>query len=248
MQPIIRRALAFAALLAVLPSLPLAAAEYDQRFTAARDAVYNQSLDPIRVSSLILSSRRTIEGIDNRRQRLYWLARLEALAGYMELHTTENMEAAERRYENSRTLALQALELGEFSEGHRLLSEAISNLCLIKGTGYALTNGLAVVRHARKALELDPHNSKAVIILAEAKIYPPKIFGGDPREGVELMKEALKVPELDKEDRFNIYSGIGVAYGKLEDYANARLYLRRALTLFPRNIYVNRELANLKQS
>jgi len=232
-------------LLAALLAFPAAGQDYDGHFSQARDAVYNQRMDPQEVVSLLDSSRQTIHAISTEQQRLYWLARLEALQGYMELHTTENMESAETHYRNSQDMILQALELGEFSEGYRLLSQTVSNLCLIKGTAFILANGLDVERYARKALELDPHNGKAKILLASSKIYPPRIFGGDPQQGIAIMEQALQAPDLDNADRFDILSGIGFAYQKLKDYRTARLYLKRSLEIFPDNRFANEKLKEL---
>ncbi len=231
--------------LALVPGLEAPAQDLDPAFSRARDAVYDQNKSAREIDSLLAASRRTIVELSDRRQRLYWLARLESLAGYMELHVTQNMEAAERHFQDSLRLSREALELGEFSEGYRLQSSDISYLCAIKGTGYAIANGPKIERRAREAIRLDPHNGKALIVLATTEIYVPRLLGGDPRRGIELMQEALRSPELDKEDLFDAYSRMGIAFGKLRNFEKARDYLNRSLALFPNNIHANEELEKL---
>jgi tetratricopeptide (TPR) repeat protein len=233
------------ACLALVPGLKAFAQDLDPAFAQARDAVYNQNRSPREIETLLEASRRTIRELPDPQRRLYWMARVESLAGYMEMTVTCDMQAAEGRFQESLRLSRQALDLGEFSEGYRLLSSDISYLCAIKGAGYAMTNGREIERQARKAIGLDPQNGKAVIVLATTQIYLPPLFGGDPQKGIELMLQALRLPKLDKDDLFDIYSRIGIAFGKLRNFKKAREYLGRSLQLFPSNILVNEELKKL---
>jgi tetratricopeptide (TPR) repeat protein len=233
------------ACLALVPGINASAQDLDPAFARARDAVYDQNRSPRDIEILLEASRRTILELQDPQQRLYWLARLESLAGYMDMNVTSDMQAAEDHFQESLRLSQQALDRGEFSEGYRLMSSDISYLCAIKGTGYALANGLNIERHARKAIGLDPENGKALVVLATTQIYLPPLFGGDPQKGIEMMLQALRLPKLDKEDLFDIYSRIGIAFGKLRNFKKAREYLSRSLQLFPSNIYVNEELKRL---
>jgi tetratricopeptide (TPR) repeat protein len=131
------------------------------------------------------------------------------------------------------------------SESWRMTSECISQLCLLKGMGYLVTNGPKVSSYAEKALELNPKNAAAQVIIAAAKVYPPAMFGGNPRRGIELMKEALDFGTAERDDLFNIYSGIGLAYGKLKNTTEARKWLEKALELYPGNRYARVEYEKL---
>lgn len=223
----------------------LSARDFDEQYSRARDAVYNQKMSPREIHLFISKGLKTIGSIPNEQEKLYWMARLESLAGYMELHQTKDLKSAEVHFEKCMELVKKALEIGEFSEGYRLLSDTIGNFCLVKNKGYVIANGLKVVKYAIKALKLNPQNAKAMILLASAEIYSPSIFGGKPQKGIQIMQEALEMPDLDKEDLFNIFSGIGIAYSRLKKYDKAKLYLARSLELFPDNFYANEEIRKL---
>jgi len=47
------------------------------------------------------------------------------------------------------------------------------------------------------------------------------------------------------EDGFNIYSGIGLAYGRLKNREEARRWLEKALELYPGNLFVRGEYRKL---
>ncbi|MCX7030157.1 MAG: tetratricopeptide repeat protein [Spirochaetes bacterium] len=132
------------------------------------------------------------------------------------------------------------------SEVWRMRSECISQLCLLKGLGYILANGTKVVAYAEKALALDSMNAAARVIVAASKVYPPPVFGGNPVRGIELMKEALALGTAERDDLFNIYSGIGLAHAKLKDTEEARYWLGKALELYPGNVYVRTEFGKLE--
>jgi tetratricopeptide (TPR) repeat protein len=240
-----RHLLAVVACLALFPGLKTFAQDLDPNFARARDAVYDQNRSPREIDGLLEASRRTIGELTDPQQRLYWLARLESLSGYMDMILTKDNRAAEAPFEESLSLSREALKLGEFSEGYRLMSSDISYLCAVKGVGYAMVNGRDVERHAEEAVRLDPANGKAMIVLASIKIYVPPLFGGDPQKGIEILQKALRLAKLDKEDLFDIYSRIGVAFGKLRNHKKAREYLSRSLQLFPSNLYAKEELDKL---
>ena len=82
--------------------------------------------------------------------------------------------------------------------------------------------------------------------MAAGKVYPPPVFGGNPRLGIELMHKALAMGNAERDDLFNIYSGIGLAYDKLKDSQEARRWLREALDLYPGNLFVRGEHERLR--
>ncbi len=133
------------------------------------------------------------------------------------------------------------------SESWRMTSECISQLCLLKDVGYIVTNGPKVSTYAEKALALNPKSAAAQVIIAAARIYPPALFGGNPKRGIELMQEALSYGTAERDDLFNIYSGIGLAYGKLKNVAEARRWLAMALELYPGNAYAKTEYGKLNK-
>ena len=160
----------------------------------------------------------------------------------------EQKKKADRHYEKGYAYIEASAEAasGDYSESWRMKSEIISQRCLVRGVGYILGNGLNVGKYAEKALEMNPDNGKAIIIIASSKVYPPPIYGGDPEEGIRLMEEASEKPDVEKDDLFNIYSGYGIAYEKLKDYEKARFWLESALMLYPDNAYVNEEYEKIR--
>ena len=84
-----------------------------------------------------------------------WRSRIEYMLGRGYQALSENARAA-AHYEDGLAWAEQALERGPSSEAWRMMSEHVSQLCLVKGVGFLLANGRKVGVYAEKALELDP--------------------------------------------------------------------------------------------
>jgi tetratricopeptide (TPR) repeat protein len=176
--------------------------------------------------------------------RQLWRSRIEYMVarGYQAL---ENKVASVAYYESG-LAALEVLKPDRISsESWRMTSECISQLCLLKGTGYIVANGPKVSSYAEKALALNPGNAAARVIIAAGKVYPPAMFGGNPKRGIELMQEALALGTAERDDLFNIYLGIGLAYGKLKNTAEARRWLAMALELYPGSVYARTEYEKL---
>jgi tetratricopeptide (TPR) repeat protein len=213
-------------------------------YETLRDAVYNsETLARIEASYRDAVDRLAAAGLSEADREL-WRSRIEYMVarGYQ---AVEDKAASVAHYE----FGLAALEVLKpdrvSSESWRMTSECISQLCLLKGMGYIVANGPKVSTYAEKALALDPQNAAAQIIVAAAKVYPPSMFGGNPKRGIMLMKEALALGTAERDDLFNIYLGIGLAYGKLRDTAEARRWLAMALELYPGSIYAKTEYEKL---
>jgi tetratricopeptide (TPR) repeat protein len=215
-----------------------------QAFEELRDAVYdNRPLEQIVASYPSAFSAVQEEQLEER-DRLFWLSRLEYLLGRA-YQSREDKKQAAQHYQAGLDYARQALGLGEFSEGWRMMAENQGRLCLVKEMGYLLANGPKGPQYAQKALKLDPSNVAAKIYLAAAKVYPPLLAGGNPAKGIELLRQALALEPSEKDDLFNIYSGIGVGLGKMRRNAEAADWLRKALELYPNNAYALQELARI---
>jgi hypothetical protein len=149
----------------------------------------------------------------------------------------KDKKRANKHFEAALAYAKESLAVMEYSEGYRLMSEIISQQCLVKSVGYIMRHGPKVTWYAKKALELNPQNGKAHIILAASRIYPPAAFGGDPEKGIEKMKNALTMPGIAKDDLFNIYSGMSVGFAKLNMQQEATFWIQKALEVYPGNKY-----------
>lgn len=213
-------------------------------YEALRDAVYDsEALVSIEASYRDAVGRLDTAGLPDADRKL-WRSRIEYMVarGYQ---ANEDKTRSVTHYESG-LLALNGLAPDQVSsESWRMTSECISQLCLLKAVGWVVANGPKVASYAEKALALDPRNAAAKVIIAAARIYPPAMFGGNPKRGIELMKEALAFGTAEQDDLFNIYSGIGLAYGKLKNAAEARRWLGLALELYPGNSYVRSEYGKL---
>lgn len=216
------------------------------KYEDLRDAVYNQNGDLNGTPSLYDTAIEAAEESSlPEEDRYYWMSRIEYMMGraYQNL---EQKKKADRHYEKGYQYIEQSAAGGDYSESWRMKSEIISQRCMVRGVGYILGNGLNVNKYAEKALELNPDNGKAIIIIASSKVYPPPIYGGNPEKGLRLMEEASEKPDVEKDDLFNIYSGYGVAYTKMEEYDKARFWFESALMLYPDNAYVNEEYEKIR--
>jgi tetratricopeptide (TPR) repeat protein len=243
-----RIVLAFLVLFPTLPGLCAqstgAPPDVRQGYEALRDAVYNSealvSIEAFYRDAVGLAAAADLPEAD----RNLWRSRIEYMVarGYQ---ANEDKARSVAHYESGLS-ALDGLAPDQVSsESWRMTSECISQLCLLKPVGWVVANGPKVASYAEKALELDPRNAAAQVIVAAARIYPPAMFGGNPKRGIELMQEALSFGTAQKDDLFNIYSGVGLAYGKLKNAAEARRWFDMALALYPGNSYVRSERAKL---
>ncbi len=231
--------------LCVLESLS-AQSDLFKAYECLRDAMYNSE------SVLVLEYNyaRAVDCLRRARlslpERNYWSSRIEYMAarGYQAarkkpqaiIHYEEGLDCIDR---------IQAGE--ENSESWRMRSELLGHLCLLKDLGFLLKNGRKVVGYAGKALELNPESAGAQIIIAASKVYTPVVFGGNPRKGLELMRKALAMGTAEKDDLFNIYSGIGLAFSKLRDKEEAKRWFEKALELYPGNSFVRTEYGKLAE-
>jgi tetratricopeptide (TPR) repeat protein len=209
-----------------------------------RNAVYNsESLQQI--ESLYARGLQALCAADlPARERFYRQSRLEHLLVRSYIASGDRKRATEH-CERGLALIEEAMVEGCFSEGWRMKGELLGQLCLLRDVGFLLANGLKAESCAREALRLDPGNAAAQVIVASRKIYPPALFGGNPRLGIALMRKAMEMAPIDPADLFDIYSGLGQAYWKLKDFADARHWLAKALELFPGNAFARAQYARL---
>lgn len=215
-------------------------------YEALRDAMYNSETLP-RLEALYRDALAALDASDLPEADLaLWRGRIEYMIarGYQ---ARDEKARAVLHYEAG-LAALEALAPERAtSESWRMTSECISQLCLLKPVGFVVVNGPKVSTYAERALAMDPKNAAAQVIIAASKIYPPAMLGGNPKRGIELMHAALSMGTAERDDLFNIYSGIGLAYGKLKNAGEARRWLAMALELYPGNVYARTEYEKLEE-
>jgi len=104
--------------------------------------------------------------------------------------------------------------------------------------------GLGANAAYAKALELDPKNVLAWLGKGTAKLYTPKMFGGDVDEAIKLLNKAIGFSK-DHRMTSEILLFLGRAYAKKGDTAKARDAFSRALKLDSSNKDAAAELAKL---
>ena len=218
-------------------------------FYSLRDSVYmNESPELIEdraerlIKSLESPSALALPELD----RLLLISRAEFLAARA-FNEAGLKEKAIPRFETAVDLAKKSLSSGEHIPGLMALVRPLSELCLLKGMGFLLSNGPQVPRYTRQILDLDPSHRAAAITLASSKAYPPGIFGGNPKEAISLLEKLLSEhPEgFEKDELFDLRACFGTAYSKLGEKSKAAFWFRAALELFPGNRYARSELERL---
>jgi tetratricopeptide (TPR) repeat protein len=108
-----------------------------------------------------------------------------------------------------------------------------------------MANGLKVERYSKNALALNPRNVPALYMIAARYAFAPRPFGNYPK-GVQLLQEILNANEaiMEKDELFNVYSGIGYAYIQDKKSEEARPWLEKSLTCYPTNKFVRGLLNN----
>jgi tetratricopeptide (TPR) repeat protein len=217
--------------------LPVAGAfSFPAYFLALRDAVYAQELDADGIVPLYR------DALDRARESLagpelhIMLSRCEYMMGRAYQYEDRKAEAA-ARYEEGISWAERALEAGESAEIWRMLAENISQSCAVRPVSYAMANGLKVERYAKNALKLDPRNAAALYMAAARWVFAPPPFN-NYRRGIQMMEEIITGGDMDRDDRFNVYSAIGYAYFQQKKYAEARPWLLKSLEAYPTNKFV----------
>ena len=215
----------------VLPDwyLPLRNSVYEQNLKADEIVpIYNTAKEQANVS---LSGAELYEMLSRCE---YMIARAYQFEG--------RKDPAAEHYAQGIEWAEKALEIRESSVAWQMLAENVSQSCAVRSTAYAITNGPKVEKYAKNALAINKRNAAAQCILAARWVYAPAPFHNH-RRGIEMMEAIITEGDMEKDDMFNVYSGIGYAYVQQKKYAEARPWLLKSLEVYPSNKYVQSLLA-----
>jgi tetratricopeptide (TPR) repeat protein len=209
-------------------------------FIPLREAVYEQRLNADEITPL------WAETMDQARSRLSGaalyrvLSRCEYMMGRA-YQFEERKDEAAARYAEGMAWAEKALETESSDEAWQMLAENISQSCAVRSVSYAMANGLKVEKYAKNALALNGRNAAAQYLVAARWVFAPPPFH-HYRRGIEMMSAILTGADLEKDDRFNVYSAIGYAYVQQKKYDEARPWLLKSLEVYPSNQFVLRLL------
>ncbi len=211
-----------------------------------RDSVYmNEEPESIKAQAALIV--RTLDSLSaqtlEESGRFLLLARTEFLAGRAFNEAGLKKEAI-LNFESAVEHARASMASGEHVPGIMALIRPLSELCLLKGMGFLLSNGPLIPRYTQQILEMEPGHRAATIIYASSKAYPPGIFGGNPKEAIAVLEKLIADhPEgFEKDELFDLRACFGTAYAKLGDKTNAALWFKAALELYPNNSYALTEL------
>ncbi len=149
--------------------------------------------------------------IENKQLRYYWLAKVAYLKGVVEKERN-NHEKAEEDFSFSKRLISESLDIGDFSDGYRLLADVEGQLVSYRNLYYKAKFGTGIKDFLVKAIELDSGNEKAYISLAMYYRDAPLIAGGNLKKSESILKEMIEITHSDKIDLFSLYLWIDTAW------------------------------------
>ena len=129
----------------------------------------------------------------------------------------------------------EAQELKNSADGYAWIAQARSKLMLVRGIGYVIRNSPTLERLANQALDIDPGNITALLVLARGKLNAPKIFGGDTELAISLLTKVLVAPNLERRENFLAHLNLAKAHKKRKNLGLAKAHVSQALEIFPRN-------------
>lgn len=233
----------------------LQAQSLNETYNMLRDDMYNQGTTSADIQIQIDSALVSVDAAGlSESDTLLWKAKFDYISArvYMEADMADKKDFekfrsddAVKRFERAYDGLGAFLEIKEDSDVLTLRADILGQLCLLKGTSFTMANGLDIRKMTDRALELNPMNTKALILAGNDRVYTPKIFGGKPKDGIVLFEKAEQMTNTEKDDLFNIYSGIGVAWQKMRKKDQARFWMNKALTIYPENIYIQRMIGEI---
>jgi tetratricopeptide (TPR) repeat protein len=180
-------------------------------------------------------------------EAFYWRGKTAYLKGLASI-AEGNKTDAEIHLNEAVRIAGELKRFLELEYSYSLESNAKAQIMLIKGVPYIIRNAGEVQKLAERALELNPDNIQARLIVASGKLNAPKFFGGDTTAGINLLEQTLADADrlgMGRIDRYSFYLVLGSAYKKNNKKDKARSSLQQALSLFPESREARMELAGL---
>ena len=149
--------------------------------------------------------------IENKQLRYYWLAKVAYLKGVVEKERN-NHEKAEENFSFSKRMISESLDMGDFSDGDRLLADVEGQLISYRNLYYKTKFGPGIRGFLVRAIELDSGNEKAYISLAMYYRDAPLIAGGNLKKSESILKKMIDITHSDQIDLFSLYLWIDTAW------------------------------------
>ena len=209
-----------------------------------RDAVYEQRLNANQIKQIYTDAQNTSKERLSGTALDIALSRCEYFMGRALLFEERNQEA-KLHFEEGLRLAENAVNAAPSSQAWVMRAENLSFLCQINPLSFAMANGLNIERFAKNALRFDERNAAAQYMIAARWVYAPAPLHNH-NKGIEMMKAIITNGDMQKDDRFNVYSAIGYAYLQRKNISEATLWLQRSLEIYPTNKFVTGLINNIK--
>jgi tetratricopeptide (TPR) repeat protein len=213
-------------------------------FIPLRDAVYEQELKADEIAPLYRDALVKAGLASSESEKLVLFSRCEYMMGRAYQYE-ERKEEASLCYERGMKYAEDSIKLDGGAWACQMFAENISQACAVRGTSYAVSNGLKVEEYAKKALKLDADNVASLLMVASRWIYAPWPFHNHSK-GIKLLNEIISKYDKDdmmqRDDHFNVYIALGFVYNEQKKKADARRWLEKALSVYPTNKYADKLL------
>ena len=177
----------------------------------AKEMFVNQTPKLSEVITILEESIPYFTEIENKQLKYYWLAKVAYLKGVLEKERS-NHEKAEEDFSFSKKLILESLDIGDFSEGYRLLADVEGQLISYRNFYYKTKFGPGIKNFITKAIELDSGNKKAYISLAMYYRDAPLIAGGNLKKSESTLKKMIDITYSDQINLFSLYLWINTAW------------------------------------
>ncbi|MEA2022003.1 MAG: hypothetical protein U9N08_05975 [Candidatus Caldatribacteriota bacterium] len=151
------------------------------------------------------------EKIEDKQLSYYCLAKIAYLKGIVEKERN-NHEKAEEDFSFSKRMISKSLDIGDFSDGYRLLADVEGQLISYRNLYYKTKFGPGIRGFIVKAIELDSENEKAYISLAMYYRDAPLIAGGNLKKSESILKKMIDITHSGKIDLFSLYLWIDTVW------------------------------------
>lgn len=177
----------------------------------AREMFVTQTPKISEVITILEESIPYFIGIENKQLKYYWLAKVVYLKGVVEKERS-NHEKAEEDFSFSKKLISESLDIGDYSEGYRLLADIEGQLISYRNLYYKAKYGPGIKGFIIKAIELDSGNEKAYISLAMYYRDAPLIAGGNLKKCKTILEKMIDSTHSNRIDLFSLFLWIDTAW------------------------------------
>jgi tetratricopeptide (TPR) repeat protein len=177
----------------------------------AREMFVTQTPKISEVTTILEESIPYFIGIENKQLKYYWMAKVAYLKGVAEKERS-NHEKAEEDFSFSKKLISESLDIGDYSEGYRLLADVEGQLISYRNLYYKAKYGPGIKGFIIKAIELDSGNEKAYISLAMYYRDAPLIAGGNLKKCKTILEIMIDSTHSNRIDLFSLFLWIDTAW------------------------------------